>query len=86
MMFQLLKGVDHLHSHKILHRDLKPQNILVKEDKWILKLADFCLSPILFFFFKFQKKFGNFRVSRVYSIPIRPYTKEVLPLYTELLK
>jgi cyclin-dependent kinase 2 len=61
-MFQLLKGVDHLHSHKILHRDLKPQNILVKEDKWILKLADFGLS-------------------RVYSIPIRPYTKEVLTLW-----
>ena len=85
MMFQLLKGVDHLHSHKILHRDLKPQNILVKEDKWILKLADFSLVPY-YFFFKFQKKFGNFRVSRVYSIPIRPYTKEVLSLYTELLK
>ena len=62
MMYQLLKGVEHLHSHKILHRDLKPQNILVDERHWILKLADFGLS-------------------RVYSIPIRAYTKEVLTLW-----
>ena len=58
MMFQLLKGVDHLHSHKILHRDLKPQNILVKEDKWILKLADFSLvESIQFPFVLIQKKY-----------------------------
>ena len=40
MMYQLLKGVDHLYTHKIPHRDIKPQNIFIKEDKLILKLAD----------------------------------------------
>lgn len=29
-MFQIVKGVDHIHHHGIFHRDLKPENILVK--------------------------------------------------------
>lgn len=39
-LFQLLKGVSHCHSHGVLHRDLKPQNLLVDKDKGILKIAD----------------------------------------------
>ncbi|XP_021723341.1 cell division control protein 2 homolog C-like [Chenopodium quinoa] len=39
-LFQLLKGVAHCHSHGVLHRDLKPQNLLVDKDKGILKIAD----------------------------------------------
>jgi len=40
---QLLQGLSYLHSHRILHRDLKPQNILIDREGHI-KLADFGLS------------------------------------------
>ncbi|KAG0475233.1 hypothetical protein HPP92_014919 [Vanilla planifolia] len=39
-LYQLLKGVAHCHSHGVLHRDLKPQNLLVDQEKGILKVAD----------------------------------------------
>lgn len=38
-MYQLLKSVYHMHKNGIFHRDVKPENILVKEN--VLKLADF---------------------------------------------
>ncbi|XP_043930474.1 MAPK/MAK/MRK overlapping kinase isoform X2 [Protopterus annectens] len=38
-MFQLCKSLDHMHRNGIFHRDVKPENILIKND--VLKLADF---------------------------------------------
>jgi len=42
-LFQLLKGVAFCHAHRVLHRDLKPQNLLINR-KGELKLADFGLA------------------------------------------
>jgi cyclin-dependent kinase len=42
-LYQLLCGVAFCHTHRVLHRDLKPQNLLInREGK--LKLADFGLA------------------------------------------
>ncbi|KAJ1447940.1 kinase-like domain-containing protein [Pelagophyceae sp. CCMP2097] len=42
-LYQLLCGVAFCHQHRVLHRDLKPQNLLInREGK--LKLADFGLA------------------------------------------
>ena len=43
LLYQLLRGVDHIHKYKVLHRDLKPQNLLINKDN-ILKIADFGLA------------------------------------------
>ncbi|XP_004676739.1 PREDICTED: cyclin-dependent kinase 6 [Condylura cristata] len=64
MMFQLLRGLDFLHSHRVVHRDLKPQNILVTSSGQI-KLADFGLARI----YSFQMALTSVVVTLWYRAP-----------------
>jgi serine/threonine protein kinase len=41
--YQLLQGVEHMHSHRHLHRDLKPQNLLINR-VGAMKIADLGLA------------------------------------------
>jgi len=43
LLYQLIKGIEHCHKNKVLHRDLKPQNLLVSREG-MLKICDFGLA------------------------------------------
>lgn len=60
-VYQLLNGSHQCHQHAVMHRDLKPQNVLLSRYGH-LKLADFGLA-------------------RPFSLPLRPYTHEVVTLW-----
>ena len=43
IMYQLLCGLNYLHLNRFIHRDIKPQNILI-DNRRVVKIADFGLA------------------------------------------
>ncbi|KAG2445351.1 hypothetical protein HYH02_008816 [Chlamydomonas schloesseri] len=44
IVFQILRGIRHAHANSIMHRDLKPQNVLVGVSSGNVKITDFGLA------------------------------------------
>nr|BAB61877.1 cyclin-dependent kinase 1 [Acrosiphonia duriuscula] len=45
-LFQLIRGMAFMHQHGVMHRDLKPQNLLVDPKTNVLKIADLGLGRV----------------------------------------
>lgn len=60
-MFQILKALDYCHSQGIMHRDVKPHNVMIDHKKRILRLIDWGLAE-----FYHKKMEYNVRVASRY--------------------
>lgn len=45
-MFNILKGLCYIHSNWVIHRDIKPQNIIISRDGKV-QITDFGLSYLI---------------------------------------
>uniref|UniRef100_A0A915A637 cyclin-dependent kinase n=2 Tax=Parascaris univalens TaxID=6257 RepID=A0A915A637_PARUN len=61
---QIMLGLDFLHSNHVIHRDLKPQNILINRDQSV-KIADFGLAR----YYSMQSSFTTLVVTLWYRSP-----------------
>lgn len=83
-MFQLLRALDFAHSRGIMHRDVKPHNIMIDHKKRTLRLIDWGLAE-----FYFPEREYNTRVAsryfKVASLPcIACYTPPLLSGHQQL--
>lgn len=65
VMYQLIKGTAHMHKLGVMHRDLKPQNLLVDDSNPAIPLV----------------KVADLGLGRHYSVPLKAYTHEIVTLW-----
>lgn len=56
-IYQILRGLKHMHSAHVLHRDLKPSNLLLNSD-CLLKVSLLLLSNIYCSYFFDEQRFA----------------------------
>lgn len=79
--YQLLRGLAYCHQRRVLHRDLKPQNLLISA-RGDLKLADFGLARAKSVRFRHFTLLGpRVHVFVLLQVPTKTYSHEVVTLW-----
>ena len=76
---QIAKGIKYLHLYGIIHKDLKPSNIMITQqnNNGIIKICDFGLSKILSINEKIIDESGTLYYTAPEILTRKPYNKEV---------
>ncbi len=79
IMFQIANGLNYLHAYGVLHRDLKPDNIMLSNssDNAIIKIMDFGLSKVLGPQERVNDGFGTLSFVAPEVLIRQPYNKQI---------